>query len=189
MYSIIQSTKTGRGFLHQLFLLFCEKKDLTIAWRSSDEVEWFPYWNNTDKPDDLTDEQWDERGRIWDAAIKPYRPPSECSINANLSYAHGLDNGLTDTKDNIETVLPDMKVRTSRIANDQLFEEYKKNSDEEVTSGNIIRHFMKYTDWCKGDGKQELEQRMKKIEEQLVKTITKDDLLKSLEEILPSLDK
>lgn len=29
----------------------------------------FPYWNNTDKPDPLSQKEWDNRGRLWDKAL------------------------------------------------------------------------------------------------------------------------
>jgi hypothetical protein len=30
-------------------------------------AEEYGYWNNTDKPDDITDEEWDKRSDTWDA--------------------------------------------------------------------------------------------------------------------------
>ena len=29
----------------------------------------FPYWNNTDRPDDMTQAQWNRRAKIWDEAL------------------------------------------------------------------------------------------------------------------------
>jgi hypothetical protein len=39
------------------------------AWEAVDGVRPWPYWDNTDQPDDVTDAEWDERGRIWGEAI------------------------------------------------------------------------------------------------------------------------
>lgn len=32
-------------------------------------IEDFCYWNNSDKPEELTDEEWDARGRLWDTVL------------------------------------------------------------------------------------------------------------------------
>lgn len=32
----------------------------------------FRYWNNTDRPDDITDRQWNERAKVWDGIFKEY---------------------------------------------------------------------------------------------------------------------
>lgn len=38
-------------------------------WMSLDLVEDYSYWNNTDKPKELTDEQWNQRAENWDKVL------------------------------------------------------------------------------------------------------------------------
>lgn len=52
-----------------LALLFTEQNEFEEAWESMDEVTPFGYWDNTDEPNDITQEEWENRRRIWDKAL------------------------------------------------------------------------------------------------------------------------
>lgn len=43
--------------------------DITSAFLTLPGVMDFAYWNNTDPPENISDEEWDARGRIWDIVI------------------------------------------------------------------------------------------------------------------------
>jgi hypothetical protein len=47
----------------------------------------FSYWNNTDTPDEISDSEWDDRGRIWDAAIGS-DPPAERGFTFDCMTQH-----------------------------------------------------------------------------------------------------
>jgi hypothetical protein len=38
--------------------------------REDDRLDNYEYWNNTDQPDDISDEEWNERKRCWDEMDK-----------------------------------------------------------------------------------------------------------------------
>jgi hypothetical protein len=76
-------------------LLSCENELIRKAFFSLDDVEHLPYWNNTDQPDGLSQEQWNERGRLWDELL-PSGVPSESGASFMLHpeqfeipYFHG----------------------------------------------------------------------------------------------------
>lgn len=50
-------------------MLYTENEAMTKAWKSLPSVKPFPYWNNTDKPDHLTDKEWSQRSKQWDMAL------------------------------------------------------------------------------------------------------------------------
>ena len=52
-----------------LALVFTECSELFDAFGKSELVAPYPYWNSHDRPDDLTDAEWDERGATWGAAL------------------------------------------------------------------------------------------------------------------------
>ena len=62
-------------FLHDdvtglvLALLYCETPQLQEVWESQPEVEEYGYWDNTDWPEGMTEEEWNERGEAWDRAL------------------------------------------------------------------------------------------------------------------------
>lgn len=64
--------RTGRI----LVITYCENKQLMDAWHSLPEVSEYGYWNNTDEPENVTSEEWDERGNVWDRVIG-HNAPSE----------------------------------------------------------------------------------------------------------------
>lgn len=61
-----------------VFKVFSECRDYTEALETQDWCSDFSYWNNTDKDDDVTEEEWEHRKKYWDAM--PYTPPSERSV-------------------------------------------------------------------------------------------------------------
>lgn len=51
------------------------------------DVEDFSYWNNTDKPDEITQEEWDKRENIWEKLYKVAKSDLE-----NISIIYNYDN-------------------------------------------------------------------------------------------------
>ena len=56
-------------------MLFTEREDYRETWEATPGVEPWPYWNNCDQPDDVTDEEWDVRRDTWDRVIG-WDPPA-----------------------------------------------------------------------------------------------------------------
>jgi len=52
-----------------LGIIFTERPELRKMWMDQACVEKFPYWNNTDPPDGISDEDWCRRGELWDLAV------------------------------------------------------------------------------------------------------------------------
>ena len=44
----------------------------------------FRFWNNTDKPEDLTDQQWEKRALVWDAILSSSGVPAESMLTIRL---------------------------------------------------------------------------------------------------------
>lgn len=57
------------------------------AWYSLAEVERYGYWNNTDQPDDVSDEEWEERRAAWDRVFG-WDVVSERALCFNLVELH-----------------------------------------------------------------------------------------------------
>lgn len=61
-----------------VFKVFSENPAYTEAINAQEWCSDFSYWNNTDKDDDVTEEEWERRKKYWDAM--PYTPPSESAV-------------------------------------------------------------------------------------------------------------
>lgn len=56
-----------------------EKHIQSGVWRD------FSYWNNSDRPDELTASQWARRKKVWDQIFAESSIPSEVGVNINLA--------------------------------------------------------------------------------------------------------
>lgn len=70
--------------------------------------EHWPYWNNTDRPDDVTEDEWDERRDTWDRVVG-WDPPARRGLGWELI---GLGHAFTppkqsDAADVLGPYLPD----------------------------------------------------------------------------------
>lgn len=52
-----------------LGIVYTEQEKWFDKFLKMPNVHEFGYWNNTDPPDDVTEEEWDERARIWNEAL------------------------------------------------------------------------------------------------------------------------
>jgi len=57
------------------------------AWYTLPEVEPYPYWNNTDLPDDVSEDEWEKRSRAWDRVFGD-DPVSERALCFTLVELH-----------------------------------------------------------------------------------------------------
>jgi hypothetical protein len=95
-------------------LLYTEREDYREEFESIEGVEFWGYWNNTDQPDDVTDEQWDERRQVWDR-ILGWDPPVTRGLGWKLL---GPYDGLTpyEVMDDLAAHIPSKRDRARRVA-------------------------------------------------------------------------
>lgn len=77
-----------------LALLYTDAAEFTAAWEALPEVEPYGYWNNTDRPDDVTDTEWDERREAWDRLGILDHPPIGRTISFSLRPSPSYDIGM-----------------------------------------------------------------------------------------------
>lgn len=58
---------------------YIDNNDYLRVWDSLDEVERWGYWNSADQPEDVSDEEWEERRETWDRVFGD-DPVSERSL-------------------------------------------------------------------------------------------------------------
>lgn len=68
---------------YALVNLYASNNYYTEVFSSLDYIEEFGYWNNTDHPEELTRDQWQQRGQIWKDAMSDY---SLTAAEAGLSF-------------------------------------------------------------------------------------------------------
>lgn len=50
---------------HLYALLFTSQREYTVAWEAMPGVEPWPYWDNSDRPDSVGEDDWEDRRRVW----------------------------------------------------------------------------------------------------------------------------
>lgn len=107
-----------------LALVFTENETFRRAFADHPMVESFPYWDNTDRPDELTDEQWEQRGKRWVDLIG-HDTPSRRGLTRQFEQRFGPDVHYDD----IMPCFPKIENRAEKWAMDSLINDYGKNQE------------------------------------------------------------
>lgn len=129
-----------------LVLLYCEDKRYTDIFESMPSIHPYPYWNNTDRPDELTDEQWELRGKEWDNALGN-DPPARHGFAVECVADYLLPKSFSEVKDEEFPIFQSRVVNMARVkmSNDYIAKNFKS---EDGTDGfmNALRTFRNYED-------------------------------------------
>ena len=162
-----------------LAILFTEQQTYTEIWESLPEVESYGYWNNTDPPDDVTDEEWKEREKKWDEALGEFYIPATAAFTIQcLGKYESLDG---DWQSELDQFAVPFKDRVRKHAHDKFFTEYmhKRKSEEDDEDDSTFR-FMEglraFSDWLENEGKEIFEAGKEEIAAILKPKLTKADL-------------
>lgn len=66
-------------------IAYAGNRAIENAFFASEGIERFAYWNNTDRPDDISDDDWASRGRLWHELLPGSGVPAECGLSRKLS--------------------------------------------------------------------------------------------------------
>lgn len=114
-------------------ITFTEQNDWRRMWMAKPFVEEFGYWNNTDAPDDMTNESWEERERIWNSILEPAisSAPSMAGFTAECSHTSVFPD-----LDCVLEFIPPLELRAARRAKfNVLNARFAHSSDGEPSIG------------------------------------------------------
>jgi len=111
-------------------IYYTEQETLAKILKSNPYVRDFAYWNNTDAPDNVTDEEWNHRKEVWDSILRDTGIP--CLAGASFDV---ITNGTTelyvkDTKEKILKAIPSKEKRMYDLAHDLYVTELDKKKYE-----------------------------------------------------------
>lgn len=127
----------------------CIKEIIT----SNSKVHEYGYWNNTDHPSELSDEEWEQRKMDWDMVFKHSGIPAECGMTIHLFDFQSVDCWNAFDQEFIKGyILPHIRndhdnccaVAKQRIL-DRLWEEKKPKMEDghEMSTMLEIEHYIK----------------------------------------------
>ena len=113
-----------------LAIPFIENRELAELWRKQAWWREFGYWNNTDRPDNVSDSQWDEREALWEKVLGPdCRSPAEKGYSVTVVAEHF--GGMCHIPDeSVTTYLPSLEQRAKAIAFEVYLDKRQKAGED-----------------------------------------------------------
>jgi hypothetical protein len=145
---------------------FSDRSRWIVAWLNRPEVEDFSYWNNTDKPDTVSQEEWDHRQMVWDRilAVNPAETPAmagftaECTDRFLYVFARDIIEFLPTFEQRVAS-------RTRNSAMDRIYSDLPAYGIEHDDNPfGLLRKIEKYLE---GDGADILKQERSRVEQLL----------------------
>lgn len=154
-------------------LIYTEQPECIKLFESFPNVHLYSYYDNTDRPDNLSDEEWEERGNEWYKALEPYEIPALQGFSIKcLIYTPFFNKDELIKSSNL---VPTFQQRVNHFAKIKLWELfYKRYKNHNNTEPKI--HEVLDCIWSR-TGNDKLIQLKTKISKQLKPVITIEDLL------------
>lgn len=156
-----------KGFLG---ICFTEQRDFLNRWFSRPFVESYPYWNNTDPPDDVSLEEWGLRSDCWESALGESKVPDREGFSITVIP---VDVGFAPSVDDVLARLPDLERRSRKVAAELILREKLAG----VPESNLCREAVRVSSWLEKDGREILAERATLVASCLINPVTKNDLL------------
>lgn len=167
----------GKRKIHMLF--YAENKAYYEMLETFPEIQEYPYWDNTDPPDDVTRKQWRKRGKEWDKALSAHRSeiPSLCGFTADLVVTGRI-------MPRVPQILASMPTFEQRVEHYAWKEALKQvfHSQETTESTKRDLYFKALEHLRTDEGKAMLEKEKQRLAKILQPFYTKEDLLKPLKD-------
>ena len=161
-----------------LCLVYTTEHRLREIWDSMPGVEEYAYWDNTDRPDELTEGQWRRRAHNWGLALPGYEPSNVYGMTIEcISQGMGNFHHLPSTNELLPHV-PSIRDRTLEAAYYTLKPIYlpriKAEREREGKDTSDWATERAYTVWLKTAGNIVFEEEKKRVRELLPQEITRD---------------
>jgi hypothetical protein len=153
-------------------MAFCERPRWIDLWMEQGAVDDFSYWNNTDRPDGIAEDEWEERGRIWHDLLlaHPAGTPGMAGFTAQCA-----DRMLQVSAEDILEALPSFEARVARQArNEAVNAVYVRMKEEGKDMSNPFSVYSKIERWLGGEGSRLLEEERGRVAGLLAREITRE---------------
>jgi hypothetical protein len=110
--------REGDGGGGNYALLFTEQEDYIAAWNDIPAVQPWPYWNNTDRPDDVTEDEWEHRREVWGRILGWNAPATRGLSWKFLGNYDSVD--LNAVRPDVEACIPSPWMRAQKLAKNRV---------------------------------------------------------------------
>lgn len=158
-----------------LAIFIGDNKAMRKIFEDHPEVEYYGYWNNSDSPEDVTDEEWDQRKNDWEFLDGPI-----CNHGMVIAVDDML-NFYTDEESYSQFELQEWGFRCRETAKTIILNKVDQKQivipDLPDPQEHIGQYSTMISDWCqKGEGNKLIKEEMKQVELLLNRTLTYKDI-------------
>ncbi len=163
-----------------LLIINSEQEELYKIISKMPEIKYYPYWDNTDRPENVSEEDWDKRSDEWDSVLSAGKIGSINFEIKNIDIY--LPNFYHKMFDAIIENQPSLEDRLRNVAKDSSLEEYIKSSktltsDKIILDHNFTRLLINHQDYLETkEGKAKLEEKKNFFRNKLLPAISKEHL-------------
>lgn len=160
-------------------IIFTERGKWRDLFMEQPEISDFSYWNNSDKPEGVSSQEWKRRYKVWDKIL--ISGPDAVPAMRGL-YAQCTSESLYVSADDIVAAIKPHEVRVKNLAKAAAMDAEMKRrmaglSDAEVKK-MVFEVYFEVERWLKGDeGQALLKAKIDELEILLPTTLTKEMLL------------
>jgi hypothetical protein len=161
-------------------MVFSERSRWVDRWMELDGVEDFSYWDNTDQPDEVSEEDWDARGEVWDSILRanPAGTPGMSGFSAQCTDRM-LQPDLGEVMEHIPSFEARVAARARECAMDSVYAAMKEKERLEEDA-NLFSVLRKIERWLDGEGAHVLESERSRVTQLLSGSITAEMLTSTL---------
>lgn len=144
-----------------LGMYFIENEVLKDAFLNLPEISDYAYWNNTDRPDNISSDSWNRRRSNWDEALTGLGIPSECGFKFELLQSDIHAYRYFMYPEDVVPYLSDQEALRNRVARNKVYSDEFKRIQEKNPEMDTMRIYSEAMAYMKNHPeivKQEAEQ-------------------------------
>jgi len=155
-------------------LFYTEQKEFADLWAENELVSEYIYYNNVDEPEDISIEDWNKRGEVWDSLLDPYNGiPSKAGFTFEVIQEITFDIPKTTE---VVDAMSSIKDRASIRARDNMFKRFCEK--KKITGNNVMKVYREFVDYMTTDeGEKKYDDEIGRMMSQLKLTIVERDLV------------
>ena len=117
-------------------MVFAANKDINNILSSKEIFDEYCYYDNTDRPEEISAREWRIREKVWTGILQPNGwIPGKCSLTAHFEAENMW---MFSQAENVLKHIPSDDARVHSLAYDEVFKTYWKRSGKESNGTNIM---------------------------------------------------
>lgn len=105
------------------YLLTERDRDFDYMLKEMPFLKEYGYWNNTDQPDEISDEEWEERYNTWREVLDEFKPLPQSGFEFELVPRNLVTRSLCTLDELLEDHGPDLETRLKNLARELVAKE------------------------------------------------------------------